>query len=54
MKLAFLVENVLPDKMGIIEEAKELYQLKICLVEDKGKPDVQWFEQMSVFLTYEI
>lgn len=49
--MAFLVENMLPDKMGIIEAAKELYQLKICLVEGKRKPDVQWFEQMRVFLT---
>lgn len=51
MKLVFLVENMLPGKMGIIEEAKELYQLKIWLVEGKRKSDVQWFEQMRVFLT---
>ena len=54
MELAFPVENMLPSKMGSPEEAKELCQLTICLVEGRRKPGSQWLVQRTVILTEEI
>lgn len=38
-------------KIKSIEEAKELCQLHMYLVEGKKKPDLQWVEQMGVYFS---